>query len=167
MNAEEVGMLKRRILVACLLAVGATPVLAHGAPRGEAKATVAGKTIAVDYGRPSLNGRDMLAQAQVGTPWRMGADAATTLTTDADLAFGATSVPKGSYVLKATKTAEDKWSLNVLKKDGTAVADVPFVVAKLPDSVEMFTIDVHGEKDGGDLELKWGTTSLKASFTAR
>ncbi len=160
-------MLKRRALVACLLAVGVTPVLAHGAPRGEAKATVAGKAVAVDYGRPSLNGRDMLGQAEIGTPWRMGADAATTLTTDADLSFGDVSVPKGSYVLKATKTAEDKWALNVVKKDGSAVADVPFVAGKLPDSVETFTIELHGEKDKGDLELKWGTTSLKASFTAK
>jgi Protein of unknown function (DUF2911) len=160
-------MLKHRAVVACLLAMGVSPVLAHGAPRGEAKATVAGKAISVDYGRPSLNGRDMLGQAQVGTPWRMGADGPTTLTTDADLTFGAVSVPKGSYVLKATKTAEDKWTLNVLKKDGTAAGDVPFVVGKLPESVEMFTIDAHGEKDAGDLELKWGTTSLKASFTAK
>ncbi len=160
-------MLKRRAVVACLLAMGVSPVLAHGAPRGEAKAIAAGKAISVDYGRPSLNGRDMLAQAQVGTPWRMGADGPTTLTTDADLTFGAVSVPKGSYVLKATKTAEDKWALNVLKKDGTAVGDVPFVTGKLPESVEMFTIDVHGGKDAGDLELKWGTTSLKASFTAK
>jgi Protein of unknown function (DUF2911) len=160
-------MLKRRVLVACLLAVGVTPVLAHGAPRGEAKATVAGKTVAIDYGRPSLNGRDMLGQAQIGTPWRMGADAATTLTTDADLSFGDVSVPKGSYVLKATKTAEDKWALNVVKKDGSTVADVPFVAGKLPDSVETFTIELHGEKEKGDLELQWGTTSLKASFTAK
>jgi Protein of unknown function (DUF2911) len=159
--------MKRRAIIACLLAVGVAPVLAHGAARGEAKGTVAGKSIAIDYGRPSLMGRDMLGQAQIGTAWRMGADAPTTLTTEADLAFGAVSVPKGSYVLTATRTAEDAWTLNVVGKDGATIADVPFVTGKLTESVETFTIEVHGEKDKGDLELRWGTMSLKAPFKAK
>lgn len=159
-------MLKHRSVIAFVLMAGAAPVMAHGAPRGEAKGTVAGKAIVVDYGRPSLAGRDMLGKAEVGTPWRMGADAPTTLTTEADLTFGAAQVPKGSYVLKATKTAPDQWVLNVLKKDGGQVADVPLVSGTLADSVETFTIEVHADKDKGDLELKWGVTSLKAAFAA-
>jgi hypothetical protein len=160
-------MLKRRSVVAFLLMVGVAPVMAHGAPRGEAKGTVAGKSIVVDYGRPSLAGRDMLGKAEVGTPWRMGADGPTTLTTEADLKFGAALVPKGSYVLKATKTSPDQWALNVVGKDGAGVADVPFVSGALPDSVETFTIEIHADKNKGDIELKWGVTSLKAAFTAQ
>ena len=94
-------MMKRLALLASLSAV-AIPALAHGAERGAAKATVAGKTVTIDYGRPSLKGRDMLGQAEVGKPWRMGADAETTLKTDADLTFGGTLVPKGEYVLTAS-----------------------------------------------------------------
>ena len=160
-------MVMRRSVVAFVLMAGVAPVLAHGAPRGEAKGTVAGKEIVVDYGRPSLAGRDMLGKAEVGTPWRMGADGPTTLTTEADLTFGAAQVPKGSYVLKATKTAPDQWVLNVLKKDGSQVTDVPLVNSKLADSVETFTIEIHADKNKGDLELKWGVTSLKAAFTAQ
>jgi hypothetical protein len=160
-------MLKHRSVIAFVLMAGVAPVMAHGAPRGEAKGTVAGKEVVIDYGRPSLAGRDMLGKAEVGTPWRMGADAPTTLTTEADLTFGAAQVPKGSYVLKATKTAPDKWALNILKKDGSQVTDAPFVSAKLADSVETFTIEIHSDKDKGDIELKWGVTSLKAEFTAR
>jgi len=161
-------MLKRALLCTSLLAVAAGPALAQGGARGEAKATVAGKSVAIDYGRPSLEGRDMLGKAEVGQPWRMGKDGPTTLTTQADLAFGTTVVPKGSYVLKATKVADDKWQLNVQNKDdGAKVADVALTSAKLPASVEVFTIELKGDKDKGDFEMKWGTTALKASFTAK
>ncbi len=160
-------MLKRIALAALALAV-AGPVFAQGNPRGEAKATVAGKTVAIEYGRPSLKGRDMLAQAQVGQAWRMGADAATTLKTDADLSFGSVNVPRGEYVLTATKVAADKWTLNVLgKADRSKVADVPLTVVKPEGSAELFTVDLQAEGSKGELRMQWGTTALKADFTAK
>ena len=160
-------MLKRFALAAVAVCVAA-PVLAQGNPRGEAKATVAGKAVAIDYGRPSLKGRDMLGQAQVGQAWRMGADAATGLKTDADLAFGAVSVPKGEYILQATKVAADQWQLNILSKvDRSKIADVPLAASKLPASVELFTIDIKGEKDKGELMLSWGSTALATTFTGK
>ena len=129
---------------------------------------MSGKEVAIDYGRPSLKGRDMLGQAAVGQAWRMGADAATGLKTDADLSFGSVNVPKGEYILTATKVAADVWHLNVLAKaDRAKVADVPLAVSKAPDSVELFTIDLKGEKEKGELKLSWGTVALSAPFTAK
>jgi hypothetical protein len=158
--------MKETIALAAISLAMAVPVLAQNA-RGEAKATVAGKAVTIDYGRPSLRGRDMLAQAEVGKPWRMGADAATTLKTDADLDFSGVKVPKGEYTLQATKVDADKWTLNVLGKDDTKVADIPLASTTLPASVEMFTIDLKGEKDKGEFSMSWGTTAMKAPFTAR
>lgn len=159
-------MLKRIVLAALVLALAA-PAFAQ-TDRGEAKATVAGKAVSVEYGRPSLKGRDMLGQAQVGQAWRMGSNAATTLKTDADLTFGAVAVPKGEYVLKATKTAADAWQLNVhAKADGAKVADVPFVAGKAAASAEAFTIDLTGQGNKGELKLTWGTTTLTAAFTGK
>ena len=158
-------MLKRyAILAAGLLA--AAPVYAQNA-RGEAKAAFAGKNVVIDYGRPSLKGRDMLGQAQVGQAWRLGADSPTTLKTDADLAFGTVAVPKGEYVLRATKVADNQWQLNVVGKDDARVADVPLAASKLDASVEQFTIDLSGDKNKGQLMLRWGTTALATSFTAK
>lgn len=145
----------------------ALPVLAHGADRGEAKATVAGKAVTIDYGRPALKGRDMLAQAEVGKPWRMGADAETTMKTDADLTFGSAAVPKGAYVLTATKVAEGKWQLNVLTKEKAKVADVPLELAKAPASAEMLTIDLTGDKSKGTFTMSWGDVALKTAFTGK
>ena len=158
----------KRIALAALAVMVAGPAFAQGNPRGEAKATVAGKAVSIDYGRPSLKGRDMLGQAQIGQAWRMGADTATGLKTDADLSFGAVAVPKGEYILTATKIAADQWHLNVLSKaDRSKVADIPLTQGKLDASVEMFTIALKGEKDKGEFEMHWGTTALKAAFTGK
>jgi hypothetical protein len=162
-------MVKSALVCSIVLAVSAGPVLAQANPRGQAKATLAGKSVVIEYGRPSLKGRDMLGQAEVGKAWRMGADSATTLKTEAELTLGTASVPKGTYTLKATKVAEDKWNLNIIAQDEakTAVADVPLTTSKLPASVELFTLELKGEKEKGEFEMKWGTTSLKAPFTAK
>jgi len=162
-------MTKRMALAGAVLALG-VPAFAQqmGGVRGEAKATVAGKNVSIDYGRPSLKGRDMLAQAQVGQAWRMGANEATSLKTDAELAFGTARVPKGEYVLTATKLEAQQWQLNVLAKaDRSKVADVPLTTESLPQSVEQFTIELTGAGSKGELKLSWGTTALRTSFTAK
>ena len=161
-------MKKRYAILAGLLAA-AVPALAHGADRGEAKATVAGKTVTIDYGRPSLKGRDMLGQAEVGKPWRMGADAETTLKTEADLQFGSLAVPKGDYVLSATKVAPDKWEMTLTKAgdDKAALGSVPLLPQKVAESVEMFTIDLTGKGNEGEFKMTWGSTALKASFSGK
>ena len=155
---------------ACLLFVlaAAFPTLTYAAERGEAKARVAGKAVAIDYGRPELKGRDMLAQAEVGRPWRMGKDAATTLKTEADLKFGEVAIPMGDYILTATKLAADKWQLNFANAaDRAAVGSVPLSTEKLAGSVETFTIELSGQGEAGELQLKWGGVALKTGFTGR
>lgn len=148
-------------------AVAFTPTFAAAQnPRGEAKATVGGKAVSIDYGRPSLRGRDMIAQLEVGRPWRMGADAATTLKTEANLAFGTLQVPPGSYVLTLTKATVDTWLLNV-KAGDKAVADIPLVESKAAAPVETLTIDLKGEKAAGEFQMSWGSLVLKAPFSAK
>jgi hypothetical protein len=161
-------MSNRTGLILCALALVSTPVVwAQGNPRGEAKATIAGKAVAIDYGRPSLKGRDMLGQAVVGTPWRMGADASTTLKTEADLTFGSAKVPKGSYYLTATKTAPDKWELNVASIERAKIADVPLTVTSAADSVELFTIELAADQGKGKLVMRWGTSVLSTDFSGQ
>ena len=145
----------------------ASPSLAHAADRGEAQATVAGKKVSIDYGRPSMGGRDMLAMLQSGQSWRMGADSATTLKTDADLAFGAAAVPKGEYVLTAKRNAENKWVLQV-NRDQTVVAEVPLADQRAGGApVDVFTIELTGSGNSGTFAMKWGTMNLSAPFTGK
>ena len=134
--------------------------------RGEAKVTLAGKTIVIDYGRPSLKGRDMLGKAEVGQEWRMGANSATTLKTPIALHFGAIDVAPGDYVLKAKKVSDMDWMLK-LERDGKTAAEVPLTRSTLESSVEVFTIDLAEEKGQGIFRMSWGTTALTARFTAK
>jgi hypothetical protein len=154
---------------AVAVAVSLAAATAFPADRGESKATVAGKAVSIDYGRPTLQGRDMLGRAEVGVPWRMGADQPTRLKTAAELTFASgVVVPPGAYVLTATKTAPEKWQIDFKRTSGDPI-EVPLVSKPLPESVEAFTIELSPEKDKGkgELVLKWGTTALAAPFTAR
>jgi len=161
--------MRHRALTPSVLAVSlglAAAATAQMNPRGEAKVTLAGKPIVVDYGRPSLKGRDMLGQAAVGDEWRMGADAATTLKTPVTLSFGSTNVPPGDYVLRAKKVSDTDWVLK-LERDGKAAAEVPLTASPLDKSVEVFTIDLAEEKGQGVFRMSWGNLALAAPFTAR
>lgn len=162
-------MLIRAIAFSTAAAVAAglaAPAAAQMNPRGEAKVTLAGKPIAVDYGRPSLKGRDMLGKAAVGDEWRMGADTATTLDTPVTLTFGSTVLAPGKYVLRAKKASDTDWALK-FEKDGKTAAEVPLVASTLDKSVEVFTIDLAEEKGEGVFRMSWGTRALAARFTAK
>lgn len=161
-------MLHRTVVVTALSTLAlAASAFAQANPRGEVTLTLGGKTVAVEYGRPSLRGRDMLGRAEVGQDWRMGADAATTLKTKADLAFAGALVPKGDYVLKARKVAEGRWRLIVNRADGTTVAEVPLESARLDQPVEVFTIELAGERDRGVFRMSWGDQAMSAPFSAK
>jgi len=157
------------LTVSSVLAVSlglAAPAFAQMNPRGEAKLALSGKPIVVEYGRPSLKGRDMLGQAAVGQEWRMGADSATTLKTPVTLRLGSTDVPPGEYVLKAKKVSDTDWVLK-LERDGKAAAEVPLQASRLDKSVEMFTIDLAEEQGQGVFRMSWGNLALAARFTAK
>jgi hypothetical protein len=162
-------MTHRALTLPSILAVSlglTTTATAQMNPRGEAKVTLAGKPIVVDYGRPSLKGRDMLGQAVVGQEWRMGADTATTLETPAGLSFGSTQVPAGEYVLRAKKVSDTDWTL-LLKRGEEVAAEVPLKASPLDTSVEVFTIDLAEDKGQGVFRMSWGNLALSTRFAVK
>ena len=153
---------------AALVAALAASVSVAQEVRGEAKATLAGKSVAVEYGRPSLAGRDMLGQAKAGTPWRMGSGSPTSLKTEADLTFGSVALPKGSYVLTAVKDEKGSWTVIATNPDSKEkAAEVPLTSTTLKESVEQFTIEVTGKGNAGEFAMMWGTSKMAAAFTAK
>lgn len=157
--------------VGLLCAVVAVPAFAQ-ATRGKAELKAGAGTISVDYGQPSLKGRDMLSQLLEGAFWRMGMNQATVLTTPVDLAFGSTKIAKGSYSLWLKKEA-GKYLLVFNSQTGQwgtqhdpakDVASAEMKSGPLATPVETFTIDLKEAPKGGEFGLSWGATRLTAGF---
>lgn len=145
---------------------------AFGQDRGETKLTIGSANVSIEYGRPRLKGRDPLKMIEPGKLWRIGSNAPTTLTSDADLDFGGTRVAKGEHILLARLTEPGKWSLVFSTKDvfqyepSAKVAEVPLELKQAKESVEQVTINLslgdHNKR--GVIEIAWGTLRLLAFF---
>jgi Protein of unknown function (DUF2911) len=155
-----------------VLLLGPNLNVARGADRGEAKATVGSAQVSVDYGRPSLRGRDPMEMMQPGQVWRMGADSPTTITSDQDLLFGKTRVPKGKHILLARLAEPGKWFLLVSSKSAnqydssSKLAEVPMKLENASHPVEDLTIKLSVQGKQGVIQVIWGTSRLEASFSA-
>jgi hypothetical protein len=162
------------LAVAIILALAVTG--SAQSPRGKTEATIGGAKLAIDYGRPSLAGRDMLAKAPAGMVWRLGADRATVLETGADLVFDALVIPKGSYTLFAKRVDEKNWALIFNEQTGQwgtqrdpamDFGSTPLAWEQKDDSTEQFTIEIASAGDGGKLQFLWGTNVLTTKFQAK
>jgi hypothetical protein len=143
-----------------------------GSPHVRSEWTVDGASISIEYGRPSLKGRDDAKMMPPGREWRTGADEATTLKTDKGLMFGKLMVPAGTYTLY-TVPGEAEWQLVVSKKTGQwgipyptgeDLGRAPMKVAKTAAPVEQLTISIEDTQAGGELRIEWGNTSARAPF---
>ena len=143
------------------------------APRADAEATIKGKKISINYGRPGLKGRDLLAQAPVGTVWRVGMNQATQITTDADLLIGGQELKAGKYTLWVRRTGDDTWTLAFHPKTGIwgappqkegYVAELPLKLEKSADSMELLTINLADANGDGEVKIHWGTALMTGKF---
>ncbi|HSM88219.1 MAG TPA: DUF2911 domain-containing protein [Candidatus Limnocylindrales bacterium] len=145
-------------------------------PPGTAEVTLKGKTITIDYSRPSMRGRKIMGGlVPYGEVWRTGANEATTLTMPLDLNIGGARVPAGKYTLW-TLPSEGTWKLIINKQTGQwgtnydpkqDLVRVDMQKSHLEKPVEKFTMsfDKKGE-DTADLVLQWENTSLSVPVKA-
>ena len=131
--------------------------------RGQTSLELSGGKVSIEYGRPSLAGRDVKSMLQPGLEWRMGSNAATTLDTNIDLKFGSKTVAKGKYVLKAKFVEEGKWFLLVTEDEKT-LAEVPMTTGVNTSPVEKVTIKLEKQGSGGKLTVSWGTLNVATTF---
>lgn len=166
-------MKTRTLFPLLLLLCCACASQAQNAARGNAEATIKDKKISVSYGRPSLKGRDVLAQAPVGTVWRVGMNQATEITTAGDLVVGGTELKAGKYSLWVRRTGPEAWTLAFHPKTGVwgapplkegYAAELPLKLEKAADSAEQLVISLADNKGEGEIKIHWGTALLRGTF---
>ena len=164
----------RKLMMMCVvLAFAVACVAQQAANRATAEATVNGKKVSINYGKPSLNGRDLLAQATDGTVWRVGMNQATEIATDGTLVVGGKELTAGKYTLWVRKTGADTWTLAFHPKTGVwgrpelregYAAETPLKLDKATDSAEQLVITLADNKGAADIKIHWGTAVLTGSF---
>jgi hypothetical protein len=160
-------------------------------PNADTKVTIQGKEVWIFYHAPSVRGRKIFGGADAlqkdGTIWRLGADYATVLHTDADLDLGGVAVPKGDYALYADLD-NGQWKLIVNKKlmngtrhiwginrDGSSTDDPSTEVGRAamkmgkPGSpVETLKITLSGEGGNkGKLLVEFENVTAAVPFTVK
>lgn len=136
--------------------------------------------VRVDYGQPHARGRKIVGGLiPIDTVWRFGANAATGLTTDADLVIGGKAVPKGAYSLFCLLDKSGAWTLIVSKRTGEwgteydPAADlvrIPVKARTLTEPAESFTIALVPAGDGstkGVLRFAWGTAEGSVDWSVK
>lgn len=134
-----------------------------GSPHVSVQWSVDGGNLTIEYGRPYLKGRVVgeSVEPMADAVWRLGADEATTLTTDRELMLGEATIPAGQYTLW-TMHMNDEFHLIVNSETGqwgTAynsehdVAHVPMTVGEpLDPPAEQLVISIGD----GALGFEWG-----------
>lgn len=116
-----------RVGLICAMILGAAAGASADAPRATSVASVGGKRVAVEYGRPSLKGRtvdQLVAQLPAERIWRAGVDQVTTLSTETTLLLGGKRIPPGKYTLYVHAPEKGDWELLVNSDPGVPLSSV-------------------------------------------
>ena len=142
--------------------------------RGTAEIALGATQVSINYGRPQLQGRDMLSQLPDGGIWRLGMNDATTFETNSDLTLGDTVIQTGRYSIWAKKVSSNDWRLifnsepdvwGLEHNPASDIAEIPLEVSELAESVDPFTIELNPVDDGSaEVLMKWATLQLRAAF---
>ena len=135
---------------------------AGGSPHVRGAWLIEGATVSITYGRPYLKDRTVgeTVEPMTGQVWRLGADEATTLSSDRPLTIGMTPIPAGDHTLWVLDTGVT-WQLIVNEETGQMGTDydaardlarIPMNVTEADTSTEQLTISIRD----GQLVVEWG-----------
>ncbi|MEY2577148.1 MAG: hypothetical protein QOF80_2635 [Verrucomicrobiota bacterium] len=174
-------LIRSTLVVLTALAL-TSPLFAEEKPRVSphetVNASVGDAKITIVYGRPYSKDPKSGEKRKIwGTlvpfskVWRLGADEATTLTTDKDITIGGTAIAAGTYTLflmpeeGAAKLIVNKqtgqWGTKYDEKQDLVRIDMKKQAAD--KAVDQFTIAV----DGGVLKLTWEDVQYSAPIAAK
>lgn len=143
-------------------------------PRKEMKGTVGGATITINYGSPSVKGRQLFGEGGLESyneVWRTGANAATSIEVSQPIIVGGQTLPAGKYGL-FTIPGENEWTI-IFNSNYDMWGDGDYNQAQdvLRVSVQSETLEKPRETmdfvmDGNKLVLKWGNIAVPVEIAA-
>ena len=91
---------------------------AQKSPRKNAKGTIGGTSIEIDYGAPSVKGRKIWGGLEkYGAVWRAGANENTTVSFDKDVKVAGQTLPAGKYGFFIIPNETGDWTVIFSKKN--------------------------------------------------
>ncbi|HVT38611.1 MAG TPA: DUF2911 domain-containing protein [Gemmatimonadaceae bacterium] len=141
-------------------------------PTDTVNAAIGSASVSIAYGRPSQRGRTIWgAVVPWDVVWRLGADLATHIRTDADLVIGDIPLPAGRYTLWMLPSSDSARLIisklvNVWGTQYTPAQDIariPMQRTRLSVPVERLTIAVRD----GKLVIDWGDASYSVPVRAK
>jgi hypothetical protein len=172
----------RSILVAALL-LAAPAVAPAQTPRPSPDARVSrivdGSRVTIIYGRPYMKGRKIWGELNpFGKVWRLGANEATLVVSQAPLEVGGAQVPAGAHSLYMLPLEDGsakliinrqigQWGLEYDEKQDVARVDLK--KETVSPAVEQLTIGVEKNPAGGGglITIAWDTLKYSVPFTVR
>jgi len=152
-------------------------------PPAETSVAIAGKTLTIKYSAPSMRGRKIFGEGGLISHernypvWRAGANAATSLHTDADLDIQGLHVPAGNYTLFVNVADPDHWELIVNKQTGQwgltykkdmDLGRVKMEMSKPASPIEKYKMTLSSTgADSGKLQLEWADHIASVDFTVK
>lgn len=143
-------------------------------PRKEMKGTVGGATITINYGSPSVKGRQLFGEGGLepyNEVWRTGANAATSIEVSQPITVGGQNLPAGKYGL-FTIPGENEWTIIFNSNyDMWGDGDYNQTQDVLRVSVQSETLEKPRETmdfvmDGNKLVLQWGDIAVPVEIAA-
>lgn len=137
------------------------------------------KNVSIEYGQPHARGRNVPTELNAdGTVWRTGANAATTLRTEADLVIGGRDLPAGNYSLYTIRQG-GQYFLIINSNTGQwgTEYDATKDFARVPlrmrerhevqESLQIAMVPADAQSARGVLTISWGRMDLSVDWSAK
>jgi hypothetical protein len=171
------------LLPAAMLLAGPAVAQNRVSPRETVKATIGGNEVSITYSRPFTKDPKTGEKRQIwgglvphDKVWRLGADEATTLTTQKDIEIGDKAIPAGTYSLfllpKSTADATlivnkqtGQWGTKYDEKQDLARIDLKKEASN--SAPDQFTITMDSGEYRGMLKIAWQDRLHSAPITLK
>lgn len=165
MNAKQF-LLSLAFVAVTLIAKAQDDPAKRPSPPAQASAKVNGKTITINYGQPSVNGREIWGKlVPYGQVWRTGANETTSIDVSDDVKLEGKPLAKGKYAL-FTIPNEKTWTIIINKtikwgafsyKPDEDVLRVNVPAKKAKDFTEKMTFTISPK---GVVSLAWANEKV-------